>query len=213
MAWPGHELRADRRIAAAALLALALAGGCTTLAPVEPAPQVYSGRFVASISRGEQREAVSGRFTLAASAVRTTLDLASPLGNTLARVEADAGGATLTAPRADGTLATWRGDSADALTESVLGYRLPVSGLADWIAGRPSPGRPARVSPDAGPAQRIEQDGWLIAIEERFADSAAPRRLLLDRGADVAEDPVVRLRLLIDTAAGAPADASGVSRP
>ena len=140
MSAPCREPAHAWRRAALPFLALVVAGGCASLAPVEPAPQVYTGRFSASIERGGEREAISGRFTLAASAQRITLDLASPLGNTLARVASDAGGATLTSPRADGTLATWQGDSADALAESVLGYRLPVTGLADWIAGRATPG-------------------------------------------------------------------------
>jgi outer membrane lipoprotein LolB len=195
-----------------ALPALAVVGGCATFAPIEAAPTVYTGRFSASISRGGQREAVSGRFTLAASPGRTMLDLASPLGNTLARVEADAGGATLTAPRDDGTLATWRSDSAEALAESVLGYRLPVSGLADWIAGRAVRGRPARVFPEDGPVQHIEQDGWTIAIDERFADSGAPRRLSFDRDGDGPAAPSLRLRLVLDDG-GATVGASERFRP
>jgi outer membrane lipoprotein LolB len=212
MALTRHAIPAGRPYAALGLLLLAVAGGCTTLAPIEPSLQVYTGRFVASISRDEQREAVSGRFTLAASAGRTTLDLASPLGNTLARVEANANRAMLTAPQADGTLATWRGDSPEALAESVLGYRLPVAGLADWIAGRAAPGRPAQVFPEAGPTQRIEQDGWVITIDERFEDSGAPRRLSVDRTAGVSSGPSVRLRLVLD-AAGGGAGAPNWSRP
>ena len=187
----------------AVLAGLVFSGGCTTFAPIEPAPHVYTGRFSASISRGEQREALSGRFTLAAAAGRTTLDLASPLGNTLARVESIGDRATLTAPQPDGSLATWQGDSADALAETVLGYRLPVAGLADWIAGRAAPGRAARVFPPTGPAQHIVQDGWTIGIDERSADTGAPRRLSFDRGGNGAAEPSVRLRLVLDDAGGA----------
>ena len=204
-------LARGRRTAILAALAVA-ATACTSFAPIEPAPHVYSGRFSASIARGEQREAVSGRFTLAAAATRTTLDLASPLGNTLARVEAAAGQASLTAPQQDGTLATWQGESADALAEAVLGYRLPVAGLPDWIAGRAVPGRAAQVFPGSGPAQRIEQDGWVIVIDERFADSGAPRRLSLGREAGGPAAPSVRLRLVLDADPGT-LDASGRSRP
>jgi len=192
-----------RRRLALALLALACGGGCATFAPIEPAPLLYTGRFSASISRGEHREAVSGRFTLAASpGGRTTLDLASPLGNTLARIEAVEDRATLTAPQADGTLATWQGDSPDALAESALGYRLPVAGLADWIAGRAAPGRAARLFPESGPTQRIEQDGWVIGIDERFGDTGAPRLLSFDRDGSGPAAPAVRLRLVLDDPIG-----------
>ncbi|MCU0765219.1 MAG: outer membrane lipoprotein LolB [Burkholderiaceae bacterium] len=195
-----------------ALLAAGLCAGCSTIAPVEPAPRVRSGRFSASIAFGERRESVAGRFTLAASPSGTTLELASPLGNTLARVAASADGATLTAARADGTLATWHGDSADALAESVLGYRLPVAGLADWIDGRPTPGSVARVQPAHGPAQRIEQDGWVVVVDERFPATEAPRRLSLERDEAGPHAPTVRLRLVLDDA-GATLEAPDRSRP
>jgi outer membrane lipoprotein LolB len=180
------------------VVAMALAAaGCSSLSSSGPATQVHSGRFAATISRGNEQETVSGRFTLSASAAHTVLDLASPLGNTLARVEAGANGATLTAPQTDGKLATWHGASSDALAESVLGYALPVTGLPDWILGRAAPDRPARLAPAAGPARRIEQDGWTIVIDERFDQTGMPRRMTLDRAADPAS-PALRVRLVLD---------------
>lgn len=183
-------------------LAVTLAAGCTTLAPIEPAHRIYSGRFAATVTAGEQRESVSGRFTLAVRSGSVTVDLASPLGNTLARVEAFEDRARLTAPQSDGSLATWDGTSPEALAESVLGWRLPVSGLADWIAGRPSPSRPANLSPASGPVQRIEQDGWVIRIDDRFDDSGDPRRLSLDRAPGPSTTRQVTLRLVLDASAG-----------
>lgn len=204
MAATRREFLAGRQRAALGLLAMAISSGCATLAPAEPPLHVYTGRFAASVDRGGDRQAISGRFTLAMHPGRTTLDLASPLGNTLARVETDAAGATLTAPKADGTLATWKGDSPEALAEAALGFGLPVSGLADWIAGRAAPGRPARLSPESGPAKRIEQDGWVIVIDERFEDTGAPRRLSLDRVADTAAGTALRLRFALEPLPNAP---------
>jgi outer membrane lipoprotein LolB len=202
MAGPRFALRLD-----AGLLALAavFVAGCAGLPPLEPQPQLYAGRFAASISRGDAREAVSGRFTLAAGPTRSVLDLASPLGNTLARIEAGAEGATLTAPQGDGSLATWHGPSADALAEAVLGYALPVAGLPDWLQGRAAAGRPSQSLPEAGPATRIEQDGWVIAIDERFGASGAPRRLTLDR---TDATGTLQLRLALDAPAAAPESGS-----
>lgn len=180
------------------LLSVAVISGCATFEPIEKPLDVYSGRFSASISRESQREAMSGRFTLARFARRTTLDLATPLGNTLARIEASDNGAMLTAPQSDGTLATWAGESADALAETVLGFRLPVSGLADWITGRAAPGRPASQMPASGAPHRIEQDGWVIVIEERFEDTGSPRRLSFDRDPGTPSGASLRLRLVLD---------------
>jgi outer membrane lipoprotein LolB len=186
------------RGASLGLLSTAVFGGCALLAPADAPTQVYTGRFAASIQRDSGNDAVSGRFRLAQYAGRTRLDLASPLGNTVARVEQDAGGATLTAPKDDGTLATWHGADADALAESVLGFGLPVAGLPDWIAGRAAPGRPSRSIPDRGPALRIEQDGWIVVVEERFDDTGLPRRLSFDRGGERPTATMVRLRLVLD---------------
>ena len=197
-----------RRCAALGLLSLAVVSGCATVGPPDTALVTYSGRFAANVSRGGEREAVSGRFTLATYPGRSTLDLASPLGNTLARVESDIDGATLTAPQADGTLANWRGDSADALAQSVLGFELPVEGLADWIAGRAVPGRPSLRVPESGPAQRIEQDGWIIVVDERFADTGAPRRLTFTHGAHNSAGTSLQLRLVLDPAYPAAQDPS-----
>jgi outer membrane lipoprotein LolB len=197
-AHPG--VASGRRCASLGLLSIALVSGCAVLTPVETPLHVYTGRFAASVSRDNQREAVSGRFTLTTYRGRTTLDLASPLGNTLARVEARGDGATLVAPQADGTLSTWQGASPEALAESVLGFSLPVSGLADWIAGRAVPGRWSRLIPSTGLAQRIEQDGWVIVIEERFEDTGTPRRLSFEHGADATTETSLRLRLILDPA-------------
>lgn len=196
----------SRRHAVASALAIVLVSGCASLAPIEPAQRLFTGRFAATITSGAERESVSGRFTLALRPGSVTIDLASPLGNTVARVQAADDRATLIAPQSDGSLATWQGANPEALAESVLGWRLPVSGLADWIAGQPAPGRPALFSPANGPVQRIEQDGWLITVDERFAHSGAPRRLSFERAAITAVAPAVRLRLIIDepTATGSP---------
>jgi outer membrane lipoprotein LolB len=201
-------LRRRARHSVLALLALGLAGGCTSFAPLAPIEQVTTGRFAARIVQGENTGSLSGRFTLATHRDGNTLDLASPLGTTIARVQTNEAGITLTTPQADGTTQTWQGSNAEALAESALGWSLPVSGLPDWLAGRPVKGRPARVTPADGPAQRIEQDGWIIVIDERFDDSGAPRLLTLERSARDPVQPGVRLRLVVEREASndAPAE-------
>lgn len=199
MATPRAPTLCGHRRYAIRLLACALLGGCAMLAPIELAERLYSGRFAAAVSQGEQHDSVSGRFTMAVRSDSITVDLASPLGITLARIRSTDNEATLTAPRPDGSMATWEGVSPEALTETVLGWRLPVSGLADWIAGRPAAGRPFRLTPVGGVAQRIDQDGWIVRIDERFEVSGEPRRLTLERAADDS-GPAIRLKLIVDEA-------------
>lgn len=187
------------RHAAIDVLTLAVVAGCTTLPPIERAERVYSGRFAATVAQGEQRESTSGRFTLVVRLDGVTIDLSTPVGNTLARIRTTPDAATLTAPQQDGSLRTWQGASPEALAEAVLGWRLPVSGLPEWLAGRPMSDRPVLLAPPDGPLQQFEQEGWTIRIEERFKGTGAPHRLSLDRSAE-ATAPAIRLRLVVDEA-------------
>ena len=89
------------------------------------------------------------------------------------------------------------GNVGYALAEQLLGWRLPVSGLPDWIEGRPVPTRPARVERDGSRAVLIEQDGWTVRIAETFAASDRPRLIVLERAASPPAPGVV-LRLVVD---------------
>jgi len=179
-----------RRRAALALVLLGLAG-CASLPAPPPAERVYEGRFAASARIDGKAESTAGRFVLRLGRDGAmTLDLASPLGNTLARLELGPDGARLRAPQADGTLTEARGADGAALTTQLLGYPLPVEGLADWIDARPVPQRPAVVEDAGGRIAQIEQDGWTIRVQERFEDGR-PRRLLFERDG-------ATLRLVLD---------------
>lgn len=192
-----HMCRRVWPVATGTLAYVLLIAGCTSLTPIAPADRIHSGRFSAITSTSDKQDNVSGRFTLAVRQSGITLDLASPLGNTLARMHTDGLGATLTAPQPDGSLASWQGPSPEALAEQTLGWTLPVSGLADWIEGRAVPGRPVQQSPVSGLAQIIEQDGWTIQILERFEQSMAPRRLSFRRPGAV-DAPAISVQLVVD---------------
>jgi outer membrane lipoprotein LolB len=129
-----------------------------------------------------------------------TLDLATPLGTTLARLERDARGVRLTAPRDDGAMTTLQGTDPEALMQDAFGWAIPVDGLQHWIAGRPAPGTPAIVLTErsTNTITGIEQNGWDISIQERFAGpSGTPRRLLATRPAS-GPAPSLTLRLVLD---------------
>ena len=183
---------ASMRALAVSFVSVALLGACATPSRT-PADRVHSGRFAVTTELGEKRESVSGRFSLEVRGAQQILELASPLGTTVARIEIEPGGARATGAR----MQEVRGADADALTEQLLGWPLPVSGLADWIEGRPVPQRGARVERDGGRIVLLEQDGWTIRLPEYFESAARPRRLVLERPA-AANTPSVILRLIVD---------------
>ena len=119
------------------------------------------------------------------------LDLASPLGQTIARLSGGPEGVVLRT--ADGRLTT----AADwsELTARALEWALPVGGLAFWIQGAPSPGAPFAVEPAAGGGPIVlRQGGWTIVYQAFAADPAGvsrPARMTLSY-------PDVELRLAVD---------------
>jgi outer membrane lipoprotein LolB len=58
----------------------------------------------------------------------------------------------------------YRAADAESLTERVLGFPVPLEGLADWVRGRPSPG--------------LESRGWRIEYQE-YDEQRRPTRLRL----------------------------------
>ena len=180
------------RALAVSLMSAALLTACAT-SPQSPADRAYSGRFAVTTTLGERRESISGRFSLEVRGPQQILEVASPLGTTVARIEIEPGGARATGAR----MQEVRGADADALTEQLLGWPLPVSGLADWIEGRPVPQRSARIERDGDRIVLIDQDGWVIRLPEYLEGAARPRRLVLERPAGV-NTPSVTLRLIID---------------
>ena len=173
-----------------AALALWLAACATPIAPPERA---YSGRFAATAASAERRETVSGLFAVEVRGTRQTIDLSTPVGTTVARIEIEPGRATATGPQ----LQTISGPDADQLLEGLTGWRLPVAGLADWIEGRPSPDRPASTQRDGERISEIVQDGWTIRYAEFSSVTQRPRRLLLERP-PVGAGPSLSVRLIVD---------------
>jgi outer membrane lipoprotein LolB len=171
-----RETRARRRQGAArhAVLAAGLfAFGCAspTLAPPrEPAEFELAGRFTVTY-RGE---ATSGRMAWRHAAHAEELQIASPLGQTVARLSREGADFVLeTKDRRE-----FRAPDAEALSEQVLGFRLPLAGLSDWVRGRPAPGPWRAERDDAGRLAWLEQAGWRIEYLEYAAERPVRLRLL-----------------------------------
>ncbi len=165
---------APRRAGRAFALALALlAAGCATpvAPPAEPGvrPTIWSGRFAArwlESADPPREQAASGRFLLRAGDQRTELDVYSPFGQTIARAVAGPHGASL--QTADGV--RHQAGSPEALTERVLGWRIPVARLPAWLAGDPASQPTGDDFEDAGWSVSVERTAWL---SERLPEEAS----------------------------------------
>lgn len=186
--------RLVRGLAATFATALLAAGCATPVAPPVPAgapTTIWSGRFAVTWSEAAdpgREERASGRFMLRAAGQRTELDVFSPFGQTLAHAVASPDGATL--ETSDG--ARHEAHSPEALTEQVLGWRVPVARLADWLRGEPGGGAARSGFVDAG---------WTVTVDD--ADAAQrPRRLTLRWPSDpsLPGSRRVTIRLVVDSA-------------
>jgi outer membrane lipoprotein LolB len=103
--------------------------------------------------------------------------LTTPFGQGIARLVR--AGEEITLTTQDGR--EFRAADAESLTEQVLGFRLPLLGLAEWVRGRAAPepaAAPTRERRDAaGRLSELEQSGWTISYLA-YADGL-PSRLAL----------------------------------
>jgi len=138
-------------IARAAALALALLLGACATTPPQPLPQLsavptsfeMSGRL--ALRQGDRSEIAKLRWTHRAT--RDTWVIASPLGNEVARIESEPGGATLYQASGGG----YQADSFADLTERVLGVALEPADLAAWLHGE----------------QPRANSGWTVTLDEK----------------------------------------------
>lgn len=178
---------------AAACVALALCA-CSSLTPREAAnvadAATAGARFdiAGRLSARRGTEGGSASFVWRHEGVTDEVDLATPLGQTLARLSGDAGGVRAQWP--DGR--TIEARDWDELTERTLGVAVPVQGLAAWLRGRARAGTPGTVERDAqGRPAVLRQDGWEIVYT--YPDNAAPNASRLTLRYEQGQPAEVRL--------------------
>ena len=156
----------------AVLLALLLAA-CGTLSPA-PAPTAPPALYLAHLAQIKHINAFAmhGRIAILTQAkgfsggVRwhhhvdgDDIGLYSPLGSQLGQITRDQTGVTLTNSSGNSLHA----NDAETLTQQALGWSLPLSGLADWMLGRPANDAVEVLAwDDNGNITRMQQQGWDI---------------------------------------------------
>jgi outer membrane lipoprotein LolB len=116
--------------------------------------------------------------------------LNTPLGQTLAYLQDNRAGATLTTAEQK----QYHAQTIESLTHSALGWRFPLAGLRYWVLGQTAPGvDSAEVARDgANRLTRFTQADWQVVLE--YADAAASRPSRLELAGGDAQ-----IRLVIDS--------------
>lgn len=188
------------RLLAPVLLVTALAG-CAGMAPAPaPAPAAsltaWQGRFSVTYpdtSNPGQTQRASGRFRLEQRGSVTLLELANPIGQTLASARLEDGSARLVT--AEGR--EYSADKDESLIEQVFGWRVPVTALPRWLRGQ------FTTLPAVMPGDTLQREdtGWAIRISA-WQDERPRVLQLLWPATDPTRAPgeALRLQLIVDTA-------------
>ena len=176
-------------IRSAFLCVLVLLTGCAAVerqpAPVGAVGEAFdlSGRV--SVKYGA--EAASGRIRWHHDRGGDDLLISTPLGQGVARIVRRDAMVSLT----NSEQKVYQASDVETLTEQVLGWRLPLAGLPDWVRGRPAAGAPAQtLLDDKQRLAELRQSGWLVEFLAYNPASGMPARLRLSR-----DDMEIRLAI------------------
>ncbi len=157
----------------------------TRPAQAEYAPFVMSGRI--AVKHDGERSSATVRWTHSAGA--DEILLFAPLGQAVARIHREGQRVMLDTPDKH-----YVAQDAGELTQQVLGWPLPLSGLQYWILALPAPAGTFDIERDGnGQISMLRQDGWAVSYT-RYATPAPdslPLRLALQREG-------LEIQLLID---------------
>lgn len=154
------------------LLPALLLAGCAPLQPLPStsAPATYR-QHAASIANIHtfalngriavltEKKGFSGSMRWHHHAEGDEIGFYSPIGTQLGQISASADSVTLTTSDHKSFTAA----DAESLTQNTLGWSLPITGLSDWVLGRPTKGDAELLSWDAGGRLlHLRQQGWDI---------------------------------------------------
>lgn len=117
--------------------------------------------------------------------------LYSPLGSQVASIKKNADGVVLEDSSGNSVSAA----DAESLTQKTLGWKLPLTGLADWSLGRPTASPIlASTSDELGRLTTLKQDGWDIEYSDYadFEGKQLPNKIYM-------RSPKVNIKLIVET--------------
>jgi outer membrane lipoprotein LolB len=149
-----------------AAAALALVAGCAQV-EVRPPQGALDFDLAGRIAARYGAESFTGNVTWRHARGGDEMLISTPFGQGVARIVREGQAVLLTT--ADGK--EHRANDAEDLTERVLGFRVPIVGLADWVQGRPSP--------------ELESRGWKVEYQERDEQRRPTRMRLTYQGIEL----------------------------
>ena len=142
-----------------------------------------------------QKQGFSGNIDWQHQPVTDNIDVYSPVGGKVANIAKTASGVTLTDQKGRSISA----QDAESLTEMTLGFRLPLTGLADWALGKPTASKvDASTWDEKGRLLTLKQDGWNISYEAYVQINGAEANSIDLPNKIVLKSEKVNLKLLVE---------------
>ena len=165
----------------------------TPLAPYRDTVDV-AGTLSVNYQKDGKPESITGKFDWQQTPGRVDVSLASPLGQTLAKISVTPESATLIqadrAPRVAKDLET--------LTRDALGWSLPVSGLRDWLQGYATGADGQRFIASPANSEVVTKDGWRLRFVT-WQDGAVAQPKRIDANRNVNGDELA-IRIVVRAA-------------
>ena len=148
------------------VLLAALLAACVQV-PIEPPSGPLEFSFAGRIAARYGKESFTGNIAWRHARDGDELLISTPTGQGVAQIVRQGEAVLLKTaePR------EYRDTDAEALTERVLGFRIPIDGLAEWVQGRPAP--------------RLEGRGWKVEYQERDGEGRPTRMRLTYQGIEL----------------------------
>ena len=137
-----------------------------------------------------QKQGFSGSIEWQHLSTTDNIDVYSPVGGKVANIAKSPKQVLLTDQKGRSISA----NDVETLTETTLGFRLPLNGLSDWALGKPTASKIDASSWDAqGRLLTLKQDGWDIGFENYIENNGTflPNKIVL-------KSEKVNLKLLIE---------------
>ena len=149
-----------------ALLLAALLAACAQQ-EIRPPEGPLAFSLAGRIAARSGKEAFTGNITWRHVASGDELLISTPTGQGVAQILRQ--GDAVLLKTSEGR--EYRAADSESLTERVLGFRLPLEGLAECVQGRPSPA--------------LESRGWRVEYQDYDADRRPTRMRVFNQGAEV----------------------------
>lgn len=137
-----------------------------------------------------QKQGFSGSLNWQHDATNDLIEVFSPLGGKVATIEKNPNQISITSQEGKQVSAK----DAETLTETTLGWRLPLAGLNRWALGKPTDSKvDAMTWDDNGRLTSLKQEGWDIQYTDYSVNNgyALPGKVLL-------KSEKVNLKLLVE---------------